>query len=264
MPGFPGTEESAREAPILNGLNENDPLPLYHQLKKILSEKILNKEWGPEMQIPTEGQLVEEYGVSRSTVRSAVLDLMRSGVLYRKRGKGTFVSPSKVSSEGIPNLFFSREYEADDFHKNIGISNFPAGRWIAEILGIHPGENIFEFLRVRYFRNEMAAIEKIFIPVKFCPDLPRNLPAGKFSDWLLRNHGMNLKVKEKIIEATIFDKEESRILGVKHGSPALLYIRVKIDSLGSPVYLSKTLLRGDRFRIRIPTAFEGVFINRKD
>lgn len=254
---------SFKEGLALKRLNENNPLPLYHQLKKILSEKILNHEWEPETQIPTEEQLVEEYGVSRSTVRTAVLDLMRSGTVYRKRGKGTFVSPSKATSDFIHQIFFSKEYERDDVHVNFRILMLAAEVWISEILGLETGEQIFEFIRIRYFRNEKSGIEKIYIPVKKCPGLIENPPEGKFSEWLQRTYGFQLSVKEKIIEATVFDKEESLILEVEKGAPALLYSRLRSDQNGNLVYYTKTLLRGDRFRINIPTSCMGNLIDGK-
>lgn len=261
---YPNTEIfSFKEGLVLKGLNENNPLPLYHQLKKILSEKILNHEWEPETQIPTEQQLVEEYRVSRSTVRTAVLDLMRSGMVFRKRGKGTFVSPSKATSDSIHQIFFSKEYERDDVHVNFRILVLTAEVWISEILGLGTGEKIFEFIRVRYFRNQKSGIEKIYIPVKRCPDLAQNPPEGKFSEWLQQTYGFQLSVKEKIIEATVFDKEESLILEVEKGAPALLYTRIRADQHGLPVYYTKTLLRGDRFRINIPTSCTGNLIDGK-
>lgn len=244
-------------------LNENDPLPLYHQLKKILSKKIMNHEWEPETQIPTEQELVKEYGVSRSTVRMAVLDLMRSGMVFRKRGKGTFVSPSKATSDLINQIFFSKEYERDDVHMNFRVSTLKAEVWISEILGIMKGEHIFEFIRIRYFRNEKSGIEKIYIPVKICPDLVNDPPKRKFSEWLQRTYGFRLFEDEKIIEATVFDTEESLILEVVQGAPALLYSRLIADQNKSPIYYTKTLLRGDRFRINIPTTCTGNLINGK-
>lgn len=248
----------------MSRLNENDPMPLYHQLKKILSEKILNGEWGPETQIPTEEQLVSEYEVSRSTVRSAVLDLMRSGVLYRKRGRGTFVAPSKVDSETLGNFYFSKEFDADDTHKNIFLTRNPAARWLSEKLELeNPNEEIFEFVRLRYFRTELAGIEKIYIPVKYCPDLQQNPPIRKFSNWLENAHSITLQAKEKTIEATIFDKEESRMLNVENGSAALLYIRLNGDQNGNLISFAKTILRGDMFRLIIPLSVEGWFIGSK-
>ena len=60
-------------------IDENNPLPLYHQLQEILREKVVSGEWLPGSQIPTEIQLMETFGVSSSTVRNAILELVRTG-----------------------------------------------------------------------------------------------------------------------------------------------------------------------------------------
>ncbi len=66
--------------------------PLYLQLKQILWQEILDGRWEDGQKIPTENVLVEQYQVSRVTVRKAVSELVKEGYLTRHPGKGTFVS----------------------------------------------------------------------------------------------------------------------------------------------------------------------------
>ena len=78
-----------------------DGIPLYHQLKEIFIEKIINGEWRPEENIPNELDLCEQYGVSRGPVRQALDQLVREGLLSRKQGKGTWVlsgAPLRVAA----------------------------------------------------------------------------------------------------------------------------------------------------------------------
>jgi multiple sugar transport system substrate-binding protein len=73
---------------------EIDPasaVPLYFQLKRLILERIERGELGPGDQVPTEGELCVRYGVSRTPVRQALLELTREGVLVRQAGRGTFV-----------------------------------------------------------------------------------------------------------------------------------------------------------------------------
>ncbi len=72
-------------------------IPLYHQVEEELERRIQRGNWKPGDRIPTERALAEHYGVSRITVRRAVLDLVQKGLLYRVPGKGTFViNPKKI------------------------------------------------------------------------------------------------------------------------------------------------------------------------
>jgi GntR family transcriptional regulator len=72
-------------------LNPDSPIPLYHQLARILAAKIETGEHVPGSRIPSEHVLAGEYGIGRPTVRQATDLLIRKGILARKRGAGTFV-----------------------------------------------------------------------------------------------------------------------------------------------------------------------------
>ena len=72
-------------------LNHQSPVPLYHQLAEILTEKIRSGEYPAGSRIPSEHRLAAAYGVGRPTVRQATDGLVRKRVLVRKRGAGTFV-----------------------------------------------------------------------------------------------------------------------------------------------------------------------------
>ncbi|MFH0796173.1 MAG: GntR family transcriptional regulator [Candidatus Omnitrophota bacterium] len=74
---------------------EEQPLPLYYQLKEGLRKRIENKEFLPNALVPSEFQLISDYGVSRITVVKAISELVQEGLVYRKQGKGTFVREAK-------------------------------------------------------------------------------------------------------------------------------------------------------------------------
>ena len=77
-------------------MDTNSPLTLQYQLKKELYGKIAKKEWLPGQMIPSEKELCDAHGVSRITVREALKELVQSGYLIRKQGKGTFVATPTV------------------------------------------------------------------------------------------------------------------------------------------------------------------------
>jgi len=76
-------------------LDRKSPAPLYYQLKEILLEKIKNGEIGKDEMLPTEDILCKEYGLSRGTVRKAVLGLKNEGFVVLERGKGAFLVKPK-------------------------------------------------------------------------------------------------------------------------------------------------------------------------
>lgn len=77
-------------------LDANAQLPLYKQLKEVIKTKINTGEYTENKRIPTEPEFIENYGVSRITVRKAIEELVAEGYLVKKQGKGTFISGHKV------------------------------------------------------------------------------------------------------------------------------------------------------------------------
>lgn len=70
----------------------NSVIPLYKQIVRALSDSIANGTYRPGDKLPTEAELIEQFGVSRITVRSAIKEMEDAGLVERARGKGTFVS----------------------------------------------------------------------------------------------------------------------------------------------------------------------------
>ena len=74
-------------------LIRDQPIPLYYQLKILLTKEILSGVYGTDGRLPTEHQLCERFGLSRTPVTHALTDLAAEGVVLRRRRHGTFVNP---------------------------------------------------------------------------------------------------------------------------------------------------------------------------
>src|SRR5436309_3505643 len=77
-------------------LDKDLPVPLYHQLKTVLLERLRSGHWQPNDQLPTEDELGTQFGVSKATVRQALRDLAQAGLVRREQGRGTFVADSRI------------------------------------------------------------------------------------------------------------------------------------------------------------------------
>ena len=69
------------------------PIPIYFQLKTLLLEDILGGRYDGDGRLPTEHELCEHYGISRTPVTRALSELAEEGVVLRHRRRGTFVNP---------------------------------------------------------------------------------------------------------------------------------------------------------------------------
>lgn len=82
-------------------IDRNSPVPIYHQLKKLIQAQIESGLWQPGDRIPTENELCQMYEISRSPVRQALTELAYDGLLTRRPGLGTFVN--HVASDVLPS-----------------------------------------------------------------------------------------------------------------------------------------------------------------
>lgn len=88
-------------------LDELSPVPLYHQLREILRERIDSGQWQAELPVSTEAELCHEFGVSRATVRQAMQLLVRDGLIRRRRGKGSFAASPRLTHDLLSFSSFS-------------------------------------------------------------------------------------------------------------------------------------------------------------
>ncbi|NJD01194.1 MAG: GntR family transcriptional regulator [Ruminiclostridium sp.] len=160
----------------VNMLDEKLPVSLYYQLKEILIKKIKGNEWPVNTRIPTERELCELYRVSRITVRQALDELEKGGYLYRKQGKGTFVTIPKLEQRLGSFYSFSEEIRKMGAVPEANILEFiilESSDRISEILKIERGGKVYGINRLRKADKEPFAVETSYIPVAVAPGLVR-------------------------------------------------------------------------------------------
>ena len=93
-------------------LDRSGGVALYYQLETILRRRVESGDFAPGDQLPTEDELMEQFGVSRATVRRALADLSDQGLLVRRAGKGTFVIGPKLNQGLNVLVSFSEQIRA--------------------------------------------------------------------------------------------------------------------------------------------------------
>jgi GntR family transcriptional regulator len=162
-----------------NVIDKSIPTPLYYQLFQILKTQIDSGKLKPGDTIPTENELMDQYGISRATVRQAILQLVNDGYLRREKSKGTFVTtpPSKFRFiEGLRG--FSAEmkqhgivYESRVIEKHI----IAANEKVANRLAIPKGEDVFYMHRLRVVKNVPFLVDRHYVPYKLVPGIEAKL-----------------------------------------------------------------------------------------
>ena len=232
-------------------LNKKTGIPLYYQLKEIILGEIKKGTWRVGEQIPTEIDFVDQYKISRATVRQAVLELVRDGILVRDKGKGTFVSAPKFRTDFTVNFCYPEQF--GDKHKVLSAKTISPSESIAERLSLTSTELIYKIVRLRYFNDEPVAIETLFIPEKKFPGLLDKDLKIRIFDILAENYNVNILKFETTIEPVTLTYKESKILEVSKEKPALLVEKNCLDITGRPYLIAKGLFRGDRCKLFFET-----------
>ncbi|MDF2814733.1 MAG: GntR family transcriptional regulator [Paenibacillus sp.] len=99
--------------------DKTDKTPMYQHIMNDIKRKISAGELKPHHLLPTQIELAKEYNTSEITSRRALSDLVQEGVVYRVRGKGSFVceNPSSAGAQKIRTIYFAhRNYEVNTFN----------------------------------------------------------------------------------------------------------------------------------------------------
>lgn len=227
-------------------------IPLYHQLKEIFVEKIVNGEWRPNEVIPNENELSSEYGVSRGPVRQALEQLVREGLLSRKQGKGTWVLPPKIE-RGLGAFYsFTTLIEQKGMHASARLLSFEdaeATGGVARALSLTPGEPLYKMRRLRLADEEPLILETIYVPKSVCGQLSEpQVVAAPLYIILETICGLHLTRAKQFLEPVVADDYEAQVLKIETGAPVLLVQNTTYAAGNRPVVLSKAIIRGDRVR----------------
>ena len=133
-------------------LQRSSPLPLYHQLKQLLADRIQRGEWKPGDLVPGEHELQDTFHLSRTTVRQAMQELEREGFVTRHRGRGTFVAQPRAVHSPEPKASVSDFLLAQGIKPGWRVltsGSEPAPLDVAARLQIDPGALAFCSRRLR-------------------------------------------------------------------------------------------------------------------
>jgi DNA-binding GntR family transcriptional regulator len=235
-------------------INREDHQKLYLQLYDILKKKIESGEWSINSQIPTEEDLCSMFSVSRATVRTAVLELVRHGYLKRQQGKGTFIFKNVVS-EGLSMLTSFREYL---FEEGLNFSTSLLARTVMmpvddldARLDIPPDKHIIYIKRLRLTGNEPVLLQESYIPYHICPLLLEDdIENISLLELFEKKYGIRITRVSNHIDIAYLSAEEGRILGLPENSAAILL--TQYFHSGETLFMyTRSVKRPDRFQISI-------------
>lgn len=202
--------------------------------------------------LPTERELCERFSASRMTVRKAVDELEAQHILYRIKGKGTFVYPENLISQSLTRLTgFTEDMQArgkTTSSKILLCELTAATKAVAEKLNLEAGDDVIILRRLRLAEGEPMAIETSYLHGILCRQILHE-PMGDSLYAYMRNvlHIHPTRALQSIEVGTLTDWEAS-LLGNPELKVSLLTHRQTFNETNQPIEYAISKYRSDRYK----------------
>jgi GntR family transcriptional regulator len=219
-------------------------MPLYEQIKQLITRSLSDAEWQPGAMIPSEIELARRYQVSQGTVRKAINELVAENMLVRRQGKGTFVATHADDGTTyrflhLRNLAGEQEYPQSQF---IGFGRGKADAQVAKRLAIRSGSALVLMQRVLTLSGKAVVYDDIRLPATLLKGISStmveehvNAYKGTLYSLYETQYRIRIISAQERIRAALADAQTAELLGVAAGTPLLCIERVAFTYKHQPV-----------------------------
>jgi len=231
-------------------------LPLYQQIHHLLRHRIVIGEYPPGSKIPSENELCRELAVSRVTVREALRELVRAGMLVKVHGKGAFVAadtPRRLQTVKYAGFLEDLQERVLKLTvTDVEMKTVVAAPDISEALGLEHGSEIVRIRRLRHIEEEPFSFTVNYLPV----EIGTRIRAKElYSVPLLKILQTELRIPivraQETIEAVPADPEVAQKLGITVLYPVMHMRRVMFTSANRPFEVVETFYRADKYHYSV-------------
>lgn len=227
------------------------PAAPYARIKQYLKDELARGRWPPGAAMPSDAELVAQFGVSRMTVTRALNELRAEGLVERVQGVGTFAAHlARVASQlHIRDLHEEISARGHQHQARVQLARAePAAGELAPRLGLAPGAPVFHSLIVHFEDGVALQCEDRYVNPQRAPayldnDFSRITP----TQYLLQV--APLWQAQYSIEAAAPTAQEARLLGIGRNEPCLIVVRRTVGVDG-PITLARLVHPGSRYMLQ--------------
>lgn len=231
-------------------VRRDSPVPLYHQVAEHLRELIGSGELATGTLLPNEIELAHTFSLSRPTMRQALDELVRDGLISRRRGVGTVVTPRE----------FHRSARLTSVHDDlVAAGRRPATQVLSirvepgtvDVAAAYDDADVVAITRLRTADREPLVIMRNWLPLRYADLTAGVLEAGGLYH-LMRERGDVPVTARKEISAVAAPKLEADLLGVRRSTPLLRVRHIGYDAARRVIDVGDHLYRGDAYTVDVP------------
>lgn len=236
-------------------MKKDSATPLYDQLVTVLMEYI-KTSLNVDDKMLSEREICEKYDVSRTTVRATLNELEEMGFIYKRHGKGTYVSGLWKEMQDLSNYYsFTEQMKKLGKEPKTDIVSFErlnAIPYVAENLGLQANDDVYKLRRLRSADGLKMMYETTFIPVYLFPSLTvsqlESMPLYELYPTLYKQ---DIRYAEEEFYASVAETKEAERLDIPEGSACLRIFRKTYNQDNKIVEFTLSVARGDQFIYKI-------------
>jgi GntR family transcriptional regulator len=240
--------------------------PLHQQIADELRRQIAQGALRQGDPLPSENDLIRQFGVSRGTVRQARAALRADGTIGGSQGRRLAVWAPRLTqplSELVSFSAWARSLGKQPSGQLVAFGPEAAGPDAVSALGRQPGETVFRLLRVRFIDDEAVMVERTLFPHRIGKVLVGvDLNRGSIYDELAR-HGLVVASAQHLVNAVGASRTDAQLLRVAPRTALLRVERRAFSITGEPVEWSDDRYRGDRVNVGIENSTLGSGVTRR-
>ncbi|MFH5810680.1 GntR family transcriptional regulator [Companilactobacillus sp. FL22-1] len=209
-----------------------------------------------DMRLPDERSLAESYSVSRSSIKRALGLMADQGIIFKKRGSGTFVNPlylkqgSSFNYSG-KNLGITDSFNANGQKPGVQVLSFDVvhpDKDLQDNLFLKPSEFVYAFKRLRLLDDVPFMIETGYIPIKLAPELSEQIASESIFNYVESELGKEVNKTYLTIAAEPSDTESKQLLNLADNEPVGLMEGIFFLDDGTPFEFSTMKLHYKYFK----------------
>ncbi|WOP19231.1 GntR family transcriptional regulator [Raineyella sp. LH-20] len=217
--------------------------PLYKQIAEPIEQAILSGELASGARIEDEISMAQRLDVSRPTARRALQELVNRGLLTRRRGVGTTVTPPQVHRP-IELTSLYDDLTREGFTPSTKVLSYDvheADEEESDRLAVAPGTGVVRIARLRSADNRPLAVLTNLIPIDLAPSWTDLNEHGLYR--CFNDHGIHIATAKQVIGARAATAEEAELLTEPVGAPLLTMSRTAYDATGRVVEYGNHIYR---------------------
>jgi DNA-binding GntR family transcriptional regulator len=222
-------------------------VPIYHQIAQVLRRRIESGEWGHGNHLATEQALCREFGVSRTTVRHALSQLKRDGLLSSQRGVGTRRVGEPARRKYVSSL-------SDPLHANlasdvriVSTEMIPARAAVAAFLGLNEGAPVLRLIRAHLLDNEPLSVVESYLPA-IMQSAVDQFPHRSLHDIMWNDFDLKVAKSVHTVSVSRAEPQVAKLLGIGLGDPVMHVRASTYLQDGRPIRWTDNYFREDRYQ----------------